>query len=491
MAAQRRTRPAAGRPGRRSSRPQAGAARAAVARRVRGDRPATAGPHRRDAGGRGLRLGRRRGPGRRRARDGAQGRTQGSDHRAHARLPGPRPAARRRVGRPGWRPQTVRSGLRQLGCLPGELRKHRPADRGRGARPPTRRTGRRTRARRSAVRPRSSRPPNMPAQRRAGCCPVRPPADVESAQLLAELRQTVESLGGAMQGRDAEPLLAKRRELERQITAHRWSLAGTGDVQPVAPVAADQRPTRRERHDDGRPGRGPGPAARRRRRRRPACDCMRWARPPRPSSRCGGCGPTWTCCRARTWSDAMRAAVRGSFEASMARAGRDPARAVGRRRQAAGHHLGRPVRPPAVGRPAVAAWRPRRCRAVRDRLAGRGGADRVHRRRRDRAGRARPRARRPRGARHPGRVARIGRAHRGGRRPRRHRDRDGQGTHRAHRRARRPPDREPAVLVAATGRRTAVRPRTGPDRAHARARGPVGVRARVWPPSVPATRRSG
>ena len=66
--------------------------------------------------------------------------------------------------------------------------------------------------------------------------PVRPPADVESAELLAELRQTVESLGDAMQGRDAEPLLAKRRELERQITAHRWSLAGTGDVQPVAPV---------------------------------------------------------------------------------------------------------------------------------------------------------------------------------------------------------------------------------------------------------------
>jgi tetratricopeptide (TPR) repeat protein len=58
---------------------------------------------------------------------------------------------------------------------------------------------------------------------------VRPPTDPQSADLLAELRRTVESLRGAMQDAAASaPLLRRRRELERAITARRWTLAGSG-----------------------------------------------------------------------------------------------------------------------------------------------------------------------------------------------------------------------------------------------------------------------
>jgi tetratricopeptide (TPR) repeat protein len=67
---------------------------------------------------------------------------------------------------------------------------------------------------------------------------VRPPADDEAAELLAELRQTVESLRAAMHDRAASaPLLRRRRELERAITARRWTLAGAGAARPTARLA--------------------------------------------------------------------------------------------------------------------------------------------------------------------------------------------------------------------------------------------------------------
>ncbi|MEP7178733.1 MAG: hypothetical protein ABI775_06565, partial [Pseudonocardiales bacterium] len=64
---------------------------------------------------------------------------------------------------------------------------------------------------------------------------VRPPTDPQSAELLAELRRTVESVRGAMQDATAlAPLLRRRRELERAITARRWTLAGTGEARRSA-----------------------------------------------------------------------------------------------------------------------------------------------------------------------------------------------------------------------------------------------------------------
>jgi tetratricopeptide (TPR) repeat protein len=64
---------------------------------------------------------------------------------------------------------------------------------------------------------------------------VRPPRDPESAGLLAELRRTVESLRGASQDATAcAPLLRRRHELERAITARGWTLAGGGAARPAA-----------------------------------------------------------------------------------------------------------------------------------------------------------------------------------------------------------------------------------------------------------------
>ncbi len=65
---------------------------------------------------------------------------------------------------------------------------------------------------------------------------VRPPDDPQSAELLAELRRTVESLRGGMQDASAS-LLRQRRELERAITSRRWTLAGGRAVRPPARVA--------------------------------------------------------------------------------------------------------------------------------------------------------------------------------------------------------------------------------------------------------------
>jgi tetratricopeptide (TPR) repeat protein len=68
---------------------------------------------------------------------------------------------------------------------------------------------------------------------------VRPPADAPTAELLAELRQTVESLREAMQDAAASAaLLRRRRELERAITARHWTLAGSGSALPTVRIDA-------------------------------------------------------------------------------------------------------------------------------------------------------------------------------------------------------------------------------------------------------------
>ncbi len=67
---------------------------------------------------------------------------------------------------------------------------------------------------------------------------VRPPEDEAAAELLAELRQTVEALRAVAQDRAAsEPLLRRRRELERAIAARGWTQAGAGAARPVAGLA--------------------------------------------------------------------------------------------------------------------------------------------------------------------------------------------------------------------------------------------------------------
>jgi tetratricopeptide (TPR) repeat protein len=67
---------------------------------------------------------------------------------------------------------------------------------------------------------------------------VRPPEDEAAAELLAELRQTVESLRAVAQDRVAsEPLLRRRRQLERAIAARGWTQAGAGAPRPVAGLA--------------------------------------------------------------------------------------------------------------------------------------------------------------------------------------------------------------------------------------------------------------
>jgi tetratricopeptide (TPR) repeat protein len=68
---------------------------------------------------------------------------------------------------------------------------------------------------------------------------VRPPDDPVAAELLAELRQTLDSLRGVEQDRAASaPLLRRRRELERQIMARSWTRAGSGAVDRPATFAA-------------------------------------------------------------------------------------------------------------------------------------------------------------------------------------------------------------------------------------------------------------
>ncbi len=64
---------------------------------------------------------------------------------------------------------------------------------------------------------------------------VQPPADDETAELLAELRGVVESLHAAQS--DAARLNARRADLERRIRARSWSRTGAGTVQKPADVA--------------------------------------------------------------------------------------------------------------------------------------------------------------------------------------------------------------------------------------------------------------
>ena len=67
--------------------------------------------------------------------------------------------------------------------------------------------------------------------------PVRPPSDPEAAALLAELRQTIEALRAVEQDRAAaEPLLARRVDLQARIAERGWTRSGLGVVRdPVGP----------------------------------------------------------------------------------------------------------------------------------------------------------------------------------------------------------------------------------------------------------------
>jgi hypothetical protein len=72
---------------------------------------------------------------------------------------------------------------------------------------------------------------------------VRPPDDPVAADLLAELRQVLESLRGVEQDKAAsDPLLRKRRALERQIVARSWTISGSGSV--ARPASMDDVRTR-------------------------------------------------------------------------------------------------------------------------------------------------------------------------------------------------------------------------------------------------------
>ena len=64
---------------------------------------------------------------------------------------------------------------------------------------------------------------------------VHPPADEQAAELLAELRQVVESIRAAQS--DATQLQRRRHELERKIAVQSWTLAGGGEVRRAADLA--------------------------------------------------------------------------------------------------------------------------------------------------------------------------------------------------------------------------------------------------------------
>src|SRR5256885_302150 len=64
---------------------------------------------------------------------------------------------------------------------------------------------------------------------------IEPPADEQTAELLAELRGVVESVHAAQS--DAVSLDVRRAELERQIRERAWTQAGGGAVHRPADVA--------------------------------------------------------------------------------------------------------------------------------------------------------------------------------------------------------------------------------------------------------------
>ncbi len=68
---------------------------------------------------------------------------------------------------------------------------------------------------------------------------VCPPADERTAELLAELRRTIEELRNADGGSATATQLAQhRRRLEREINARSWSMSGAGAAERTAPVGA-------------------------------------------------------------------------------------------------------------------------------------------------------------------------------------------------------------------------------------------------------------
>jgi tetratricopeptide (TPR) repeat protein len=68
---------------------------------------------------------------------------------------------------------------------------------------------------------------------------VRRPDDPDAAELRAELRQVLESLRAVEQDKAAsEPLLRKRRDLERQIVGRSWTVSGSGSV--TRPASLDK-----------------------------------------------------------------------------------------------------------------------------------------------------------------------------------------------------------------------------------------------------------
>ena len=69
--------------------------------------------------------------------------------------------------------------------------------------------------------------------------PVRPPDDPVAAELLAELRQVLESFRAVEHDESASaPLLRRRRELEKQIVGRSWTVSGSGAVSK--PVSLDR-----------------------------------------------------------------------------------------------------------------------------------------------------------------------------------------------------------------------------------------------------------
>jgi len=65
---------------------------------------------------------------------------------------------------------------------------------------------------------------------------VRPPADRETADLLAELRRTAESLHATQDRDESAALQRRRRHLEGQIAARGWTLTGPGEARAAATV---------------------------------------------------------------------------------------------------------------------------------------------------------------------------------------------------------------------------------------------------------------
>ena len=324
---------------------------------------------------------------------------------------------------------------------------------------------------------------------------VRPPEDPDAAELLAELRQMIETLHAAARTRQHRARAAPPSRLERRIAA------GAGRCRPGRVRARSRR----------------------------LDEVRRSAAPTTPASSmyvesAGDCR-TRSSVGARLRLHALGAAAPVVEQVRRLRADLDvlaqprlPARAAGRSAASladdrlrgldaallsparaatprAGHRLDRRAR--AGCRGASLPWLrgvPVTVAPVGDRVAGRVRAQRRRNSRGGRSGRAGPaRGRDAEIARGRDDLARCGDRRSPERTPtgRSVRSAIGGCPHPARRRARHAPDREPAVLVAAHGRRAGVRPRTGshaPDTASTSCCRPA---SSAWPPCVPVTRPSG